>query len=412
MKNSVFLRFDDTDSVVELVNSYELIGEFQKIFKTWKFGIQNICEDDFPSRIIVRQSIGGYCIETPRLEKPYTRSHAVDAICGLIIEVVWSYIAKYPDRLCLHGAAGKFGNKLVVFPSTYRAGKSVLSACLASSGIQLFSDDILPVVVEKSRYYGTANGILPRLRLPLPLDKLSQEDQAFISANCAAKSDHYYYLDLKSSELATRGTQCAIGAFVLLDRRAGESAQLHPVATGEMLKAVVWQNFARQMKSADILNHFRMLVENTLKFRLIYDHPHEAIEILMKQLSDNDGLSDTDHRLLETAAPNNSQLKYFAEDRNSEWLQKTPDVIEQLIDGQSFLCSGNGQSIHHLDTLASAIWKLMSEPFKTDEMLKLLNEAFPNVPKTQLNQDLCKLIDTLESKSLIRRVCPSEDCRV
>ena len=58
----------------------------------------------------------------------------VDAVCDFIVDLIHAYVAEHQKNLCLHGAAVELGAGLMVFPNTYRAGKSILSIKLVSLG--------------------------------------------------------------------------------------------------------------------------------------------------------------------------------------------------------------------------------------------------------------------------------------
>lgn len=66
------------------------------------------------------------------------------------------------NHFCLHGAAVRLGDGLVVFPSKKKAGKSTLVSELARQGETVFCDDVPPVDPES--WHGIAFGIQPRVR--------------------------------------------------------------------------------------------------------------------------------------------------------------------------------------------------------------------------------------------------------
>jgi hypothetical protein len=121
-----------------------------------------------------------FAISGPWAPKPISRADPVDAACGFIAELVRAYVNELPDRLCLHAAAAEIGGRLVIFPSTHKAGKSVLSAALAAAGCRLSGDDI--VLIDAQNGIGISGGLCPRLRLPLPAN-LQPVTRAFITAN-------------------------------------------------------------------------------------------------------------------------------------------------------------------------------------------------------------------------------------
>ncbi|EHK53331.1 hypothetical protein [Allomesorhizobium alhagi] len=116
----------------------------------------------------------------------------------------------------------EFAERLVVFPSTNRAGKSTLIARLAAEGVAVHADDLLPLTPDDE---GMSLGISPRLRLPLP-ETAGATLTRFVMENQGAADGRYKYLELAAPLLAPFGESCPIGAFVLLERQIHRAAEL------------------------------------------------------------------------------------------------------------------------------------------------------------------------------------------
>ena len=138
----------------------------------------------------------------------------------------------------------------MVYPSKYRAGKSVLSACIAAADIPLFCDDVLPISIVEG--HDIAPDLAPRLRIPMP-DNLRPKSRKFIQSSTGLEGNQYLYLDLDNDHLAARGSQAPVGAFILLEREEGVPLSLEAVSEAEVLHQVVWQNFARDAEAPRIL---------------------------------------------------------------------------------------------------------------------------------------------------------------
>jgi hypothetical protein len=82
-----------------------------------------------------------------------------------MVSLAEALVSENPDRLCFHGGAALFGERLAIFPGRSRAGKSTMIARLAAGGHTVFGDDILPLDEVGD---GLALGVAPRLRLRLP----------------------------------------------------------------------------------------------------------------------------------------------------------------------------------------------------------------------------------------------------
>ncbi|NOR40603.1 MAG: hypothetical protein GQ537_05290 [Gammaproteobacteria bacterium] len=185
-KDSLYLIFGDMSKSVELINCKDLRDCFPVIFPGWPIAEVSA---EFSSPVLsLRLEENKYVLEGHWLDKPAYRTNEDGAICLLVAELMRAYVHEDSQLLCLHGAAADFAGKLVLFPSNYRAGKSILSACLAASGVRLFCDDVLPISLTEAE--GIAPGFAPRLRLPLP-DNLSPSTRDFIDRHNRLQGNQY-----------------------------------------------------------------------------------------------------------------------------------------------------------------------------------------------------------------------------
>jgi len=392
VKDVLYLTFDGLGRPIALVGCRQLLDHFPVVFPGWQIDASS--ETNQSPVLTLGYEKPYYLLEADWLEKPVRRSDKVDAICSLVVEVVRTYVRDNENLLCLHGAAANFAGKLVVFPSKYRAGKSVLSACIAAAEIQLFCDDVLPISIVDGQ--GIAPGLAPRLRIPLP-ENLDPESHNFIQSTSALEGDQYLYLDLDNDQLATRGSQAPVGAFILLEREEGASLSLEPVSEAEVLHQVVWQNFARDAEAPRILERLSILVSSTERFRLRYDKAEDAVALLKKTFRAwsvrNPKVPDTGV----TAA----QIDISPAHVPPGCYLRKAEIRVVTIDGESFLADTQGATIHHLNPVGSAIWTLLAEPVARADMVDILLSAFPDVNTEQVKDDVNALIDTLESKNLL-----------
>ena len=149
---------------VKLTDCGDLFEYFPVIFSGWQ--ITEIQQDIENPIVTMCASTQGYELTAEWLSEPQRCKNKANAICAFVSKMVRAYIDDDQNLLCLHGAAAEFGGSLVVFPSKFRSGKSVLSACLAYADVKIFCDDVLLVDLEKGQ--GIAAGLAPRLRLLLP----------------------------------------------------------------------------------------------------------------------------------------------------------------------------------------------------------------------------------------------------
>jgi len=392
VKDIQYLSIEDLSRPIALVDCRDLIDHFPLIFRGWK--ITEVSETAEPPILTLRHEETRYILEADLLNKPLLRKDKVAALCGLVAEFIRAYVNDDANLLCLHGAAAEFGDKLVIFPNKYRAGKSILSACLVESGIRLFCDDALPISMAEG--HGIALGLAPCLRFPLP-DNLNPESRRFIETNAALKGRQYFYLDLKEGDLAARGSHAPVGAFVLLEREEGVAPVLEAIAESEVLRQVVWQNFAREAEAPQILARLNQIVGSAQRYRLRYDRTEDAVELLKQTFKD-----------WPETGEENSLAPLLSDYSGPELIEIPPgcylrqaDISVVTVDGEGFLADVQGAAIHHLNPIGSAIWTLLAEPMTLDAMVELLLVAFPEASREQVESDVGSLIDSLMSRKLL-----------
>ncbi len=228
--------------------------------------------------ITLRKTDAGYQRTSPWLEKPKTHRHPVNAACDFLVDLIKALNAAQPDLMCLHTAAVSFGGGLVIFPDTYNSGKSTLAAHLAAAGVRVFADDVLPVRGDAG--LGLAPGILPRLRLPLPVTS-SAGFLDFVAAHRGAESPRFLYLDLPEDLLPPYGVSAPIVGIVELERREGDAeAELQDGDRSELMKKTLQRNFARQQPSAEILDQIYAIIQGAACYTLRYSSGEDAARLL------------------------------------------------------------------------------------------------------------------------------------
>ena len=391
-KDNLHLIFDDMSNSVELINCGHLSDRFPLIFPGWQ--ISEVSAEYSSPVLSLKLEEHNYVLESDWLEKPAYRKNEDAAICLLVAELMRAYVHEDRRLLCLHGAAAEFAGKLVLFPSNYRTGKSILSACLAASGVRLFGDDVLPINLLDAE--GIAPGFAPRLRLPLP-DNLGSETRDFIDKHNRLQGEQYLYLDIKDDVLAPRGCQLPIGAFVLLEREEGARPVFENVSEAEVLRQVIWQNFARETEAPKILGVLSKLVAGSQRLRLRYDRAEDAVKLLLEKFSDWPAQSENRNHDVAMADGQASVAHHLL----PGCYLRNPDISIVQIEDQLFLADGQGATIHYLNPIGTAIWSLLAEPMTVDEMTNLLIAAFPDHERSSIENDLGSLIEELLSKNLL-----------
>lgn len=394
MPDRLLLEFEGLSRRIVLLDCREVYACFPDVFRGWRIHEAGTAVQ--PPIMTLKGSAEGYTLETPWLAQPLVRRDKIDALCGFIAEFIRAYVNDDQQLLCLHGAAAEFPGKLVVFPNRYRAGKSVLSACLAAAGVRLFADDVLPIGGPDDQ--GMAPGIVPRLRLPLP-DNLAPATRDFLEARRGPSGKRYLYLDLAATELANHGTLAPIGGFVLLEREAGAELDLAPVDPGEMLRQVIWQNFARESPAPEILRRLERIVGRARCLRLRYDRADEAVALLKETFASWPAAVENPEGAVQDAlgpGPSAPARKVPA-----GCYLRNPEVTETKVGEEHFLADSKGAAIHNLNPVGSALWQLMAEPRTIDELVDPLHAAFPEVARTHIEQDVRALLKGLVAKRLV-----------
>lgn len=395
MANEVYLTISQLPRPVLLSGCDDLTEYFPALFPGWEFTRADSSKGE--PLISLRRANGKYRLSAAWLEESQTYSDKVDALCGLVARLIRATVNHNPEALCLHAAAVEMNGRLLVFPDKYRAGKSFLSVCLAAAGHKLVSDDVLPVDLRD--YHGVAPGIAPRLRLPLP-ENTGDESRRYIDENMIIEGSRYAYVDPAPDRLYMRGTHVPPGAFVLLDRREGAEAQIEPVGTADVLRQVIWQNFAREVDASRILGALCDIVTQAGRYRLRFDRAEDAIRLL------EDRFSNWEQAQIEPGLSSISPAHGASGPRagNGNRFVQKENVQKITVENEHFLTSPDGNSIHHLNPIGSAIWGLLEKPVRVEEIFSLLKSAFPEVDSNLIEKDIRKLVDSLKTRKLVEAV--------
>ena len=273
-----FLEFSDLSAPVQLEGCGALLPIISKVLAKWQFSESQPSLPVAPCMKISRDGPGRYLCAIAAGDAIPTRLDAVDAVCEMVAELAWEQIRSNPSWLCLHCAAVEMNGRLVLFPNRRRAGKSTLTAVLASRGYRVFTDDFLPVNVDPEGYIqGRANGILPRIRLPLP-DEFSDAFKKWADSDPGPQNKRYKYLEIQA--LADRGSALPIGAVVVLNRGDVTEPSLHVIDRETVLDGMLAQNFARTLHSGKILQASNGVTETAELLRMDFGSAEAAADLL------------------------------------------------------------------------------------------------------------------------------------
>lgn len=367
------------------------------VFSRWPF--REVSQQGYPEPgIFVREDPSGFRVHAVDTDESGLYRDPVDLACGLVVHLNRAWLREHPHLLCLHGAAAVFGGRLVVFPNTYRSGKSVLSGCLAAAGVRIFGDDILPIEPDSNQ--GVGLGLAPRLRLPLP-DGLGAETRRFVQRRRGVDNKRYLYLRLDEKLLAEYGEQAEIGSFVLLDRSPGADASLRRISEGVLLKRLVLQNFAHDVPVAETLGRLHALVAEAGCYRLTYSDPDEAVALLNSRFvawPERKAGSRSGAKLGKVKSkPRRSRPRT----PSGPLFRRFEEVSEKQVEHDLFLVDTVGNSIYHLNGIGAGLWRLLDGTYGLDDAIAVLHDAFPYMERQAVENDVHSLVADLSARGLL-----------
>ncbi|MCP5074252.1 MAG: PqqD family peptide modification chaperone [Rhodobacteraceae bacterium] len=405
---NLLVEFAGTDGPVDLSGCPEVFGLLPELFVGWPFERESGNKDPKKPVLKIQKNGNRFHLSSPLNDKSQLLKDPLNTACSLVAELAWARLRKDPDLLCFHGAAVEFGDQLVLFPNRRRAGKSTLTACLAARGHRVFTDDFLPLELDrKTGLHGIANGAAPRLRLPVP-DDFSSSLKTFLKKHAGPANAQYLYLNLAGNLLATHGERQPISTIILLDRVKAAKATLKDANELNVLKRLIKQNFSRSMNPARILELLGFLTANARLKTLRYSNAEEAAEVLdqhsqvlSSSLTVGPVTLPKSSRLTDVQADLNPIQEQFCADRQ----YKQADCVAEIsFRKESILASSRGVRIHHLNATAKAVWSMLETPAKIADLVRVFRTAFPDEPAAKLTEELEKTVTEFARQGLLETV--------
>ncbi len=398
------LKFDGLDATVALNVDQKFVSALPVVFPHWPHAIVQQDEDSSFSSVTLTGN--KYVIASPFMDNPTTFKDPANTLCSLIVELAWARLRQDTSLLCLHGAAIEFAGRLVIFPSTRRAGKSTLTVALAAAGKTVFTDDFLPLkVTDDGLLSGISSGISPRLRLPLP-DQIGANALNYIQNRSMIQNRQYQFVTPLIGELANFGDTAPIGSLVFLERTEGAAASIEPVSEADALTALIKQNFSRAMNAAVILKMLGFITKSAPAYRLIYDDAEQAVDLLEACFREWDQAAATFPTDLDNTAFKSALETDFtpeALDISEGSFIHASGIEEVSSDGKRFLTGHNGKSIHYLNDGAVNIWRLLEEPTSTIEAIEMLCAVFPDHPAEDIRRDVIATFTEFARNGLLQK---------
>lgn len=400
-----YLLLDGIKAGIALNVDSAFVEALPSVLSHWPFEVVSETTREIFATM-TRRDDGRYAFTSPFIEKKDSYRDALNAICAIVAELAWQRLREEPSLLCIHGAAADFGGRLVVFPATRKAGKSTLSVAMAAAGIRMYTDDFLPVSVEKDGIVqGISCGISPRLRLPLPA-QIGKTATAYMARRPLYSNTQYTYVQPDKAENAQFGDALPLGGIVFLERTDGAQAEISEISKAQALKTLISQNFSRSGHAADILEMLEFVASNLPTYLLRYDHAEPAIVTLKAQFSDWKAPVPQYFPKAKRTMDAEQGLKPFDRyhDVSCGQFEHADGVNVVSTDGQQFLTGRNGQSIHYLNEGAALIWQILEEPTSVAEAVEILSAAFPEQPLAQIEKDVLGCFKDFGKNGLLRKI--------
>ena len=404
----MLIRFESSSAMVEIPACPIFLNALRSAARDWPF--EEVSGDAGAPSLRVEEVGGRYHVHDDGHE--VTETTAVGGACLVMVEIIESCIEDAPKTLWLHCGSVLINGRLVVFPSHSHAGKSTLIARLAAAGYTVFGDDILPLTADDG--FGTALGLAPRLRLPLP-SRASAPFVAFVDGHRGATDGRYLFLDLGPEGLAARGRIAPLGAIVLLDRRAAGPASVGPAPRAVVLQTLVNQNFTLGEAGMETLDRLHKVMDEVPCLTLQYSDLEDAIALVARtfeawpvDVGSILGGTGTFARPPLTAAGDEDAL--LASAPPLRWSSnviyaRAARVDLREVEGELFL-AGSDDAIYHLNPVGAGVWRLLEEPASRCEVTDVVAAAFPHVERETIENDVTSLLAGLVAAGF---VTPSRD---
>ena len=70
------------------------------------------------------------------------------------------------------------------------------------------------------------------------------------------------------------------------------------------------------------------------------------------------------------------------------------------VDQDIFLVDPDSQAIYQLNAVGAALWRLLEEPIRVDDVIDVLRAAFPDVARRQIESDVNGIVSDLVERGL------------
>ena len=408
--DKLHLCFQGLNAAVELDQSDALLSTIREAMPNWHFEAAPFSAERPICARINRISETRFRVEVFDGTAEPTEWDSVNTVCQLIGQLAWEQLRSSPHVLCLHAAAVEYRGKLILIPNSRRAGKSTLCALLAHQGLRIFSDDFVMLHAnEQGHLCGYSNGVLPRIRLPLP-KSFPSDVRDWIAQQSGPKNRQYQYI--ASNALPPRNEPCPVGAVVFLDRQSdAEQPVLQSVPDGAAIDQLLHQNFARSIHSGVSLTALHDLVASVPTLSLTYREAPDAAQHLLEALDrldlptarlDNYTTNRPPEAEFQTANHQTTPLDEM------ETYTQARGVTRVSTETEDYLSDSSGLGVYRLNAGSAAIWQILSIPASAQDVITILQAAFPDVPPSQIQDDALQTLTQFARARLIETALATE----
>jgi hypothetical protein len=150
----------------------------------------------------------------------------------------------------------------------------------------------------------------------------------------------------------------------------------------------------------------RALIEARPCYRLIYSDLDEAVDLLKTSFASTVSGAFVAPvagatAVLEPADVGSAGGTVLCPRKGSPFYCRNPDVIVEILDGESFLVLGDQDAILYLNPIAGAIWRMLAEPLSKAQAVTLIRAAFPDLDRRRVRRDIRILFEALSARNLI-----------
>ena len=400
MHGSTLYRAEGLDPLVAISDDGPLMATLGEVMLGWNIVPARDPQPGAEVAVRIEQGAKGWTCSGTTFDKPVTYADPVATACSLIAALYKAPTLTDREGLFLHAAGVRIGPRagggLVLLSGHYRAGKSVVTTACAAAGLQVFSDDIIPL--DPDGRIARAPGLAIRLRLPLP-DQMAPATRDFVATHRIASSERYVYIRPPPDRLAERGEAAPIRAVVSLRRTEGAPARLSRLAPGDALSETIRRNFARATPAGRILDAFDGLVAEVPCLRLSYGSAEEAATLLRDTFEGALPEFDADTQAKTYSGRKRSPVRPLAGDA---MIHRHPGANARERGGQAFLTDAEEAVIFHLNATGTALWRLLEQPTPFGEIVAVFAAGFPDRDADALVSDLSRLVRDLAASGLVR----------